>query len=248
MKRCRRKRLSHPLDREVKTLYSSILLQPPSCRTQISSNQPPPTLHRELHSPHHRLRAAHAGPACVGVCGVRQGTWSGLSPKPAGRQWVDRSRGLVATGRGGRVGAHLHNSNSCRGPGSERIRAFLFPAGRLTHPTCAPPGHTEVRCTSDCSLTTCLRFFHLMAGVLRHNGHACAPQSAGAARMCAAGTPASCSETALWWPGAALALEHNRDEISWTSKQASSSSRFEAEIGRNDWAAPEPVTGTFMGV
>jgi hypothetical protein len=66
--------------------------------------------------------------------------------------------------------------------------------------------------------------------------------------MCAAGTPASCSESALWRISSALALEHNRDEISWTPKQASSSSRFEAEIGRNDWAAPEPVTGTFMGV
>lgn len=88
-----------------------------------------------------------------------------------------------------------------------------------------------------------IRSRHLMAGVLRHNGHACAPQSAGAARMCAAGTPASCSESALWRISSALALEHNRDEISWTPKQASSSSRFEAEIGRNDWAAPEPVTG-----
>ena len=40
---------------------------------------------------------------------------------------------------------------------------------------------------------------NLMAGVLRHHGHACAPQSAGATGMCAAGTPASCSESALWW-------------------------------------------------
>ena len=42
--------------------------------------------------------------------------------------------------------------------------------------------------------------------------------------MCAAGTPASCSETALWRPGAALALEHNRDEM---NNKPSSSSRFE---------------------
>lgn len=66
--------------------------------------------------------------------------------------------------------------------------------------------------------------------------------------MCAAGTPASCSETALWRPGAALALEHNRDGISWTSTTSlrrAHASR--AEIGRNDWAAPEPVTGISWG-
>ena len=55
---------------------------------------------------------------------------------------------------------------------------------------------------------------HLIAGVLRHNGRVRAPESAGAAGMCAAGTPATCSGTALSeGPAPALAPEHNRNEI-----------------------------------
>jgi hypothetical protein len=72
-----------------------------------------------------------------------------------------------------------------------------------------------------------IRSRHLMAGVLRHNGHACAPQSAGAARMCAAGTPVSCSESALWrklppsrWSTTAMRFHD-------TNNKPSSSSRFE---------------------
>ncbi len=55
---------------------------------------------------------------------------------------------------------------------------------------------------------------HLIAGVLRHNGRVRTPESAGVAGMCAAGTPASCSETAPSEGHApALAPEHNRNEI-----------------------------------
>lgn len=85
---------------------------------------------------------------------------------------------------------------------------------------------------------------NLMAGVLRHHGHACAPQSAGAAGMCAAGTPASCSESALWrltppsrWSTTAMRLNRS-------PRRAHASG---VEIGRNDWAAPEPVTGNILG-
>lgn len=56
---------------------------------------------------------------------------------------------------------------------------------------------------------------HLIAGVLQHNGRVRAPESAGAAEMCVAGTPASCSETALSEGHPfALAPEHNRNGIS----------------------------------
>lgn len=46
-----------------------------------------------------------------------------------------------------------------------------------------------------------------------------------------------------------LALEHNRDEMSHeTNKSPRRAHASGAEIGRNDWAAPEPVTGHSLGV
>jgi hypothetical protein len=128
----------------------------------------------------------------------------------------------------------------------------------------APPRHTEVRCTSDRSLTSCrearvtlahgasrtqadtgIRSRHLMAGVLRHNGRATPLESEEVAGMCAAGTPASCSESTLW-RRSALASEHNRDEMTSPFKSPRRAHASRVEIGRNDWAAPEPVTGPFM--
>ena len=53
---------------------------------------------------------------------------------------------------------------------------------------------------------------HLIAGVLRHNGRACIPRSAGTAGMCAVGTPA-CVQRERFKRGTALALEHNRNGI-----------------------------------
>jgi hypothetical protein len=53
---------------------------------------------------------------------------------------------------------------------------------------------------------------NLIAGVLRHNGRACVPGSAGTAWMCAAGTPARVQRE-RFKRGTALALEHNRNEI-----------------------------------
>ena len=99
-----------------------------------------------------------------------------------------------------------------------------------------------------------IRSNRLIAGVLWHYGRARAPESAGAARMCAAGSPASCSETALSGVHRiTLAPEHNRHEIPARalalpaagakdrSPRRAHASRV--EIGRNDRAAPEPVTG-----
>lgn len=61
--------------------------------------------------------------------------------------------------------------------------------------------------------------------------------------MCAAGTPARVQRE-RFKRGTALALEHNRNEISRSLRRAHAS---KAEIGRTDWAAPEPVTGWLKG-
>ena len=70
---------------------------------------------------------------------------------------------------------------------------------------------------------------HLIAGVLRHNGRACIPRSAGTTGMCAVGTPAACSESASQ-RGTALAPEHNRNEIN--PKPSFELTLATAEIGR----------------
>ncbi len=80
---------------------------------------------------------------------------------------------------------------------------------------------------------------HLIAGVFGHNGRACVPRSAGTAGMCDAGTPAPRSES-TFQRSTALAPEHNRNGI---RPEAFVSTAPKAEIGRKDWAAPEPVTG-----
>jgi hypothetical protein len=96
-----------------------------------------------------------------------------------------------------------------------------------------------------------------MAGVFRHNGQACVPASAGNGRDVRCGDARTVQRGSAEWPTrAALALKHNRDEIFRTQPAmrgawdaSSRSLRFSApalakvEIGRNDWAAPEPVTG-----
>lgn len=81
---------------------------------------------------------------------------------------------------------------------------------------------------------------HLIAGVLRHNGRARAPESAGAAGMCAAGTPASCSETRLR-EGLPSHSRRSTTAMGYPSPRRAHASR--AETGRKDGAAPEPVTG-----
>lgn len=124
-------------------------------------------------------------------------------------------------------GAHRRTpsiSNSCRGPGSERIRAFFVYCGSLFDlPNLCPTGAHRGARTADRSLTICFRF-SISWRVCFGTTASMRPTKCGAAGMCAAGTPASCSETALRWPGAALALEHNRDEM---NNKPSSSSRFE---------------------
>ena len=70
-----------------------------------------------------------------------------------------------------------------------------------------------------------IRSKRLIAGVLRHNGRACAPESAGVARMCAAGDPHRAARSRLSeGQSFALASEHNRNEIQ--QQKPSSSSRF----------------------
>jgi hypothetical protein len=87
--------------------------------------------------------------------------------------------------------------------------------------------------------------------------------------MCAAGNPSTCSETPP--PTGGLALGHSRSGSAFLScsssgqdarfstlqrgfdartkpvnPKSSERSRFATQTGRNDWAAPEPVTGTFV--
>ena len=62
--------------------------------------------------------------------------------------------------------------------------------------------------------------------------------------MCATAPPATCSETPH--PTGWLAQGHSRSGTT-EPEAARELTLAAAEIGRNDWAAPEPVTGIFSG-
>lgn len=88
---------------------------------------------------------------------------------------------------------------------------------------------------------------HLMAGVLRHHGHAAPHEVQGRPECAPRGRPRRAASQRFGgdppsrWSTTAMRFQ-------WTYRSASPrrAHASRVEIGRNDWAAPEPVTGTFM--
>ena len=88
-----------------------------------------------------------------------------------------------------------------------------------------------------------IRSRHLIAGVFRHNGRACVPRRAGTAGMCGAGTPALAQREHITAGHRARAGAQPQWDLTRSLRRAKA---LKAEIGRDDWAAPEPVTGWYF--
>ncbi len=219
--------LSLGVDDRVKTIYSPPLRSNPRCFSRQGLAHETAIRRQNASAPvgPGRVRAGCCGQA-AGLERCQAGSVPGGQPSRA-----VSGRGPGVSGRGARLAAHPPSSAS-RGPDSERIRALFI--SDINRPRDGRIHGVETRRPIHSGCVHALR------------GHATACSWPG---MCAVLGQATCSET----PHPTGCSRMGTTEVDRHGPRGSTVkgtlvafAPSGVEIGRNDWAAPEPVTG-WMG-